>query len=432
MELRQGPVGLHVRDPAGRDHHSPDPRRWGPQGRAGAHLVVARNGGGRPGTGGSAGPHRGAGRRPSDLGGRLRVRQVRADHVGHQRHRLPRPAALGRGGRLPGGPHRRAAYGGQLCRFGIGSGGAAGGIRARRRVADRVSAVTQGRSQTPRPGVHDRPLCHWWPAQNVGPADQNRSWWRTRGAGRSGHRCSGRPAGHPGRGHHGRGALGHGTGRIVGGRSAGRYDRRPFGVGAAAGGGTRSAGSRSVAHAVTRWPPAGRRGRPRAGVCGVAYRRIACRGWTGRRRHPGRRCRRDVGCAAGRGYRTRGLRRPGRRAGRVGRHRFRGQPGAATQCGHRTRRRGVPGRADDPESRRVRQLGGSLPYIRTRAARQHTASWPVGSPGAGRVGRRHGCPSGRAHRGGGPRGAGRARYLGRQTRCRSPHRGHRADPTRSW
>lgn len=128
------------------------------------------------------------------------------------------------------------------------------------------------------------PLCHWWPAQNVGPADQNRSWWRTRGAGRSGHRCSGRPAGHPGRGHHGRGALGHGTGRIVGGRSAGRYDRRPFGVGAAAGGGTRSAGSRSVAHAVTRWPPAGRRGRPRAGVCGVAYRRIACRGWTGRRR----------------------------------------------------------------------------------------------------------------------------------------------------
>ncbi|AGL28602.1 NADH dehydrogenase subunit G [Mycobacterium tuberculosis CAS/NITR204] len=211
-----------------------------------------------------AGPHRGAGRRPSDLGGRLRVRQVRADHVGHQRHRLPRPAALGRGGRLPGGPHRRAAYGGQLCRFGIGSGGAAGGIRARRRVADRVSAVTQGRSQTPRPGVHDRPLCHWWPAQNVGPADQNRSWWRTRGAGRSGHRCSGRPAGHPGRGHHSRGALGHGTGRIVGGRSAGRYDRRPFGVGAAAGGGTRSAGSRSVAHAVTRWPPAAV-DRPRAG-----------------------------------------------------------------------------------------------------------------------------------------------------------------------
>ena len=44
---------------------------------------------------------RGARRRPGQHRGRLRLRQVRPHGARHQRRRLPRPAALGRGGRLP-------------------------------------------------------------------------------------------------------------------------------------------------------------------------------------------------------------------------------------------------------------------------------------------------------------------------------------------
>ena len=58
---------------------------------------------------GGRGPARGArprrrrraARRPADRGGRLRLRQVRPRRARHQRHRLPRPARLGRGARLP-------------------------------------------------------------------------------------------------------------------------------------------------------------------------------------------------------------------------------------------------------------------------------------------------------------------------------------------
>ena len=88
-----------------------------------------------------------------DLGGRLRLLQVRANHVGHQRHRLPRPPALGRGGRLPGGPRRRPAGHRQLFRPGIGAGGGAGRVRTGGRVAHRVPAAAQGRPQARRAGL---------------------------------------------------------------------------------------------------------------------------------------------------------------------------------------------------------------------------------------------------------------------------------------
>ena len=42
-----------------------------------------------------------ADRRPADLGGRVRVLQVRPRRAAHQQHRLPGPPALRRGGRLP-------------------------------------------------------------------------------------------------------------------------------------------------------------------------------------------------------------------------------------------------------------------------------------------------------------------------------------------
>ena len=54
-------------------------------------------------------PGRCAGGRPGHRRGRLRLREVRPDRAGHQRHRLPLPAALGGGGAVPGRPGGRSA-----------------------------------------------------------------------------------------------------------------------------------------------------------------------------------------------------------------------------------------------------------------------------------------------------------------------------------
>ena len=82
------------------------------------------------------------------VGGRLRLLQVRPDGAGHQRHRLPRPAAQST--RRPtflaahvAGP----ADDGHLRRPGERAGGAAGGLRARRGIADRLPAAAQGGPQ---------------------------------------------------------------------------------------------------------------------------------------------------------------------------------------------------------------------------------------------------------------------------------------------
>ena len=71
-----------------------------------------------------------ADRRPADAGGRVRVRQVRPRGAGHQQRRLPGPAALRRGGRLPGPLRGRHGTRGHLRRPGDRERGAAGGLRA--------------------------------------------------------------------------------------------------------------------------------------------------------------------------------------------------------------------------------------------------------------------------------------------------------------
>ena len=104
LELRQGPVRLPLR-PRGRpDHPAAGPRRR----RRAAAGVLDRGDVGRPRAGLLRGQgqrrRRGAGRRPADRHRRLRLREVRPAGVAHQRHRLPGPGALRRGGGVPRPP----------------------------------------------------------------------------------------------------------------------------------------------------------------------------------------------------------------------------------------------------------------------------------------------------------------------------------------
>src|SRR5437773_1070896 len=93
MELRQGPLGVHLRHPAGPAGHAAGTRRRRGTG-TGLLAGGARRRGGRARRG--ARPGRGARRRPAHPGGRLRLRQVRPDRPGNQRHRPARPPALAR------------------------------------------------------------------------------------------------------------------------------------------------------------------------------------------------------------------------------------------------------------------------------------------------------------------------------------------------
>ena len=116
MELRQGPLGVHLHRRRRPDHHPADSRR---RRQAPARVVVG--GPGRRGAPGWPPPAASAGvlvGGRADRRGRLRLRQVRANGVGHQRHRLPRPPAQRRGGRLPRRACRRSADDGHLRRSG--------------------------------------------------------------------------------------------------------------------------------------------------------------------------------------------------------------------------------------------------------------------------------------------------------------------------
>ena len=109
VELRQGPLGLPLRHrhrPA--DHPAGPARRraarasWPEAWAAAADgLPAARDDGRR----------RRADRWPADRRGRLRLRQVRPGRARHQRHRLPGPAPLGRGGRRSSPPPSPAGPG---------------------------------------------------------------------------------------------------------------------------------------------------------------------------------------------------------------------------------------------------------------------------------------------------------------------------------
>ena len=107
VDHRQGPLLLHLDD--ARTTACATPLVRNEDRRAGAGLVAGRAGRRRPRAGRRRRRGRRAARRPPDRRGRLRLQHVRAHGAAHQRHRLPRPRALRRGGRLPGRPRRRHA-----------------------------------------------------------------------------------------------------------------------------------------------------------------------------------------------------------------------------------------------------------------------------------------------------------------------------------
>ena len=145
VELRQGPLGVHLRHASATGITTPLVRDDDGGLRAG--LVVGGHRGGRRRPDRPRRDRR-AGRRPGHRRGRLRLRQVRPNGAGHQRHRLPRPPALGGGGAVPGRPRRRAAGIGRATptwrrrRWWCWPGSSRGG------VADRLPAAAQGGPQT--------------------------------------------------------------------------------------------------------------------------------------------------------------------------------------------------------------------------------------------------------------------------------------------
>ena len=107
---------------------------------------------------------------PADRRGRLRLQQVRPARARHQRHRLPGPRALRRGGRLPRVARGRTEPAGWRRRTYADLEKASVvllvGLRARGRVADRLPAAAQGRAERDEgrlPGaVHlARPAARW-------------------------------------------------------------------------------------------------------------------------------------------------------------------------------------------------------------------------------------------------------------------------------
>ena len=104
VELRQGPLGLH-RTPRCPTASS---SRWSVTRTASCgRLLAARPSRPRPPACAPRERRRRARRWPGQRRGRLRLRQVRPHRPRHQRRRLPRPPALGRGGRLPRLARRR-------------------------------------------------------------------------------------------------------------------------------------------------------------------------------------------------------------------------------------------------------------------------------------------------------------------------------------
>ena len=150
VELRQGPLGVRLRQPVRPAHHPAGPRR---RRRAPPGILGGRLRGGRARPRGRAGRGRGtvrrgrADRRAADARGRLRVRQVHSGRAEHQRHRHAGQAALGRGGAVPRRPGGRPRHRGQLRRPRGRARGAAGRVRAGGRVPDRVPAAAQGGPQ---------------------------------------------------------------------------------------------------------------------------------------------------------------------------------------------------------------------------------------------------------------------------------------------
>ena len=331
-----------------------------------------RRPGGRPRT------YRCAGRWPSHLGRRLCILQVRANCVGHQRYRLPCPTPLQRRGRVPDEPNRGPAGHRQLRRPGIGPGGVAGRVRARRRVAHRLPAAAQGCAQACSAGVRRCPVRHPRAGQDVRPVVKT-----VPGAEAS--TLDGLATGEVGDLLSTAGAVimvGERLATVPGGLSAAA--RLADATGARLAWVPRRAGERGALEAGA-LPGLLPGGRP---LADDAARAQVCAGWhvdelpappvaaTSTASWPAPPTG-ALGALLVGGIEPDDFADPGRGAGRPGRRRVRGQPRAAAQRRHRTRRRGVPRCADDPQGRGLRQLGGPLPRIRARhcrAARSKPAS----------------------------------------------------------
>ena len=188
VELRQGPLGVRLRQPVRPAHHPAGPRRGR---RAPPGLLGGRLRGGRARAGRGPGRRRGtvrrgrADRRAADARGRLRVRQVRPGGAEHQRHRHAGQAALGRGGAVPRRPGGRPRHRGQLRRPRGGARGAAGRVRAGRRIPDRVPAAAQGGPQDRAAGVLRRRARHARPDQGQRHPAADRARGRARHADRA-------------------------------------------------------------------------------------------------------------------------------------------------------------------------------------------------------------------------------------------------------
>ena len=160
------------------------PASW-PEAFAVAARGLRRGAAGRPAA--SAVLHR----RPAHRRGRLRLRQVRPRRRWHQRHRLPGPAALGRGGRLPGRRGRAGAARRRRCTYADLERAAdrrARRPRARGRGRHDLPAAAQGRARTAAPGSLslaplatrglakcDGTLCPTVPGEEAGGARSARS-----------------------------------------------------------------------------------------------------------------------------------------------------------------------------------------------------------------------------------------------------------------
>ena len=154
VELRQGPVGVHLHRCGRSPHHSTGARRRRTAGRVlvrGARCRCRRS---DVGTGTSRRPRR----RQSYRRGRLRLRQIQPYRAEQQRHRLPGAAAQRRGGRVPGPPRRRGADDGHLLRCGEGPRRAPRRVRTGRGVTDRVPAAAEGHASQRSPGTVHRPV----------------------------------------------------------------------------------------------------------------------------------------------------------------------------------------------------------------------------------------------------------------------------------
>ena len=202
------------------------------------------------------------------------------------------------------------------------------------------------------------------------------------------------------------------------GGPAGLDHRRPDRLGAAAGRRARRGRGRRAADPAARRPAGGRRRRPRRGRAGLG-RAAADHAGPGRGRHRGRGGRRRAGRARGRRRRPRRPARPAGGARGAGPGRVRAQPGDPAVRGDR------PGRRGASRSRRWSRSRGRTSTGRAGRGRSRRPSaappGAAGRPGAARAGRRDGRR---------PRPARRSEATRRRARRARHHAGGPGRPTR--